>query len=188
MRVSKEMKKKMLVKQTINAMTKQIQKLEEQKQKYIEAGKEAKMRGLTEQYNLALSGLRMTIMQQKKVCEMKLNFEITSQIKDMSKMTAEFLRGMGSLSKDMLKLTKDSNFQKVSKQFAEAMMSIEMQTEQMEIFMDDTQAAFTSAYGGSEQDKKEIDALMNNTATGDGSDLEQEIEKELEALKRKMAD
>ena len=52
----------------------------------------------------------------------------------------------------------------------------------------DTQAAFTSAYGGSEQDKKEIDALMNNTATGDGSDLEQEIEKELEALKRKMAD
>ncbi len=57
-RPSKEMKKKMLIKQTINAMNKQIQKLEEQKQVYINAGKQAKQRGLTEQYNLALSGLK----------------------------------------------------------------------------------------------------------------------------------
>ena len=101
----KEIQKKMLIKQTINSMNKQIQKLEEQKKSYIEAGKQAKQQGLSAQYNLALSGLRMTIAQQRRVYEMKLNFEITSQMKDMSKMTVEFLDGMSSLSKDMMKLT-----------------------------------------------------------------------------------
>ena len=46
----KEIQKKMLIKQTINAMNKQIQKLEEQKKTYIEAGKKAKQQGLSAQY------------------------------------------------------------------------------------------------------------------------------------------
>lgn len=123
----KEIKKKMLIKQTINNMNKQIQKLEAQKQVYIDAGKQAKQKGLTAQYNLALAGLKTTIMQQKRVYEMKLNFEITSQMKDMSAMTADFLQGMGSLSKDMMKLTKEKDFLKVEKQFNEAMVSVELQ-------------------------------------------------------------
>ena len=57
----KEIKKKMLIKQTINNMNKQIQKLEAQKQVYIDAGKQAKQKGLTAQYNLALAGLKTTI-------------------------------------------------------------------------------------------------------------------------------
>ena len=78
----KEMEKRMLIKRTVNAMEKQIQKLEEQKRVYLEAGKQAKQKGLTAQYNLAVAGLRMTIAQQRRVYEMKLNFEITSQMKD----------------------------------------------------------------------------------------------------------
>ena len=83
----KEIEKKVLIKKTINEMNKQIQKLEEQKNAYIESGKQAKQRGLTAQYNLALAGLKMTITQQRRVYEMKLNFEITSQMKDMSAKT-----------------------------------------------------------------------------------------------------
>ena len=66
----KEIKKKMLIKQTINSMNKQIQKLEEQKKVYIDAGRQAKEQGLSAQYNLAMSGLKMTIAQQKRVYEM----------------------------------------------------------------------------------------------------------------------
>jgi len=183
----KEIQKRMLVKQTINAMNKQIQKLEEQKQVYIEAGKQAKQRGLTAQYNLAVSGLRMTIAQQKRVYEMKLNFEITSQMKDMSVMTAEFLKGMGSLSTDMMKLTKEKDFLKVQKQFTEAMMGVEIQTANMESFMDDTQSAFSSAYSGTEEDKKEIESLISSEADVSES-TEDLIEKELAELKKKMAE
>ena len=181
----KEIKKKMLIKQTITSMNKQIQKLEEQKKVYIDAGKQAKQKGLTAQYNLALSGLRMTIAQQKRVYEMKLNFEITSQMKDMSKMTAEFLQGMGSLSKDMMKLTKEKDFLKVEKQFNEAMTSVELQTEHMENFMDETESAFSSSYSGTAEDNQELEKLMTNEASADNM-TEAMIEKELEELKKKM--
>lgn len=181
----KEIEKKMLIKKTINTMNKQIQKLEEQKKVYVEAGKQAKQKGLTAQYNLALSGLRMTIAQQKRVYEMKLNFEITSQMKDMSAMTSEFLKGMGVLSKDMMKLTKEKDFLKVEKQFSEAMTSVELQTEQMENFMDETEAAFSTSYTGSESENAELDNLFGNEAATDNL-TEQMIDKELEELKKKM--
>ena len=181
----KEIKKKMLINKTITSMNKQIQKLEEQKKVYIDAGKQAKQKGLTAQYNLALSGLRMTIAQQKRVYEMKLNFEITSQMKDMSAMTTEFLKGMGTLSKDMMKLTKEKDFLKVQKQFNEAMMGVEMQTEQMEAFMDETQSTFSSSYMGTDSENKELEGLIGNEAVSDNM-TEQMIEKELEELKKKM--
>lgn len=181
----KDIEKRMLINKTIKAMEKQIQKLEEQKKVYIEAGKQAKQKGLNAQYNLALSGLKMTISQQRRVYEMKLNFEITSQMRDMSQMTTEFLQGMGTLSKDMLKLTKEKDFIKVQKQFTEAMASVEIQTERMESFMDDTEAAFSSSYSGSAEENAELEGLMTNEAVADNS-TEDMIEKELEELKKKM--
>lgn len=114
------------------------------------------------------------------------NFEITSQMKDMSAMTSEFLQGMGSLSKDMMKLTKEKDFLKVEKQFTEAMTGVEMQAEQIEQFMDETESAFSSGYLGTESDNKELEGLIGNEAVTDNM-TEQMIEKELEELKKKMS-
>ncbi len=183
----KEIKKKMLIKKTINTMNKQIQQLEEQKDKYIKAGKEAKQKGLTAQYNLAVSGLKMTLAQQKRVYEMKLNFEITSQMKDVSMMTSEFLKGMGSLSKDMVKLTKEKDFVKVQKQFNEAMVNVETRTEEMEMFLDETQSSFDSATPLSAEDGKEIESMISSEVKVDES-TDDMIEKELELLKKRMAE
>ena len=183
----KEIQKRMLIKKTIAEMDKQIQKLEAQKRTYIEAGKLAKQRGLTAQYNLALAGLRMTISQQRRVYEMKLSFEITSQMRDMSQMTSEFLEGMGALSKDMLKLTKEKDFLKVQKQFTEAMVSAEIQTEHIEQFMDQTQSLFTSGNPLSAEDNKQFEDLMA-TEAGPDEATESEIDKELEELKKKMTE
>ncbi len=184
MSANKEIEKRMLIKRTISAMEKQIQRLENQKRTYIEAGKQAKQKGLTAQYNLALSGLRMTISQQRRVYEMKLNFEITSQMKDMAKMTTDFLSGMSSLSKDMMKLTKESEFNKVQKQFSEAMVGMEVQTERMEDFLEETQSSFSSNLTN-EEERNELDEMMNNEAAI-GTGVDGEIEKELEELKKKM--
>ena len=100
----KEIEKKMLVKRTINTMNKQINALEEQKKVFVEKAKTAKKNGLEAQYNLALTGYKMTLLQQKRAQEMLLNFEITSQMKDMTMMTKEFLGGMSVLSKEMARL------------------------------------------------------------------------------------
>lgn len=183
----KEIEKKMLIKKTINSMNKQIEKLEAQKQVYINAGKEAKQRGLQSQYELALSGLKMTIMQQKKVCEMKLNFEITSQMKDMTLMTSEFLKGMGTLSKDMMKLTKEKEFLKVEKQFHEAVTNVEEQSTRMELFMESTNETFAEQSNNSIGDVSELEALMENEASDEETDVISDIDRELEELKKKMA-
>lgn len=187
--MQREMKQKMLIRQTINEMNRQINKLEEQKESYVKKGAEAKKKGLTDQYNLAVNALRMTLTQQKRVEQMKLNFEITSQMKDMASMTADFLKGMASISKDMYKTTKEVNFKKVQTAFGDAMMGMEMQTAAMENFMDQTQSAFAGVADGqgSADTKKEVEGLINNVAAGGAADDTQAaIERDLKTLIERM--
>lgn len=186
----KEMKKKMLIRKTIASMDKQIKKLKEQKTVYINAAKLAKRKGLTAQFNLALTGLKMTMAQQKRVYEMKLNFEITAQMKDMAGMTTEFLGGMSTLSKEMMRLTKEKDFLKVQEQFNEAMASAENQTEMLQDFMDESSSAFASGVPVSEDNDSEIEnmiASLTGSEESGGDDMDAQIEKELEALKKKLS-
>ena len=65
------------------------------------------------------------------------------------------------------------------------MTEVEMQTEQIEQFMDETESSFSSSYSGTENEKKELDELIGNEAVSDNI-TEQMIEKELEDLKKRM--
>ena len=182
----KEIEKKMLVKRTINTMNKQINALEEQKKVFVEKAKTAKKNGLEAQYNLALTGYKMTLLQQKRAQDMLLNFEITSQMKDMTMMTKEFLGGMSVLSKEMARLADEKEFIKVQKQFELAMGNAERQAEQMDMFMETSQDTFKSAQGSTDSiDDKEIKEMIDRQAGLDefGDDA---IDKELEELQKKM--
>ena len=185
-RQEKEIEKKMLVKRTINTMNKQINALEEQKKVFVEKAKTAKKNGLEAQYNLALTGYKMTLLQQKRAQEMLLNFEITSQMKDMTMMTKEFLGGMSVLSKEMARLADEKEFIKVQKQFELAMGNAERQAEQMDMFMETSQDTFKSAQGSTDSiDDKEIKEMIDRQAGLDefGDDA---IDTELEELQKKM--
>ena len=182
----KEIEKRMLAKKTVATMNRHIAKLEEQKKVYIEAAKRAVRQGLKAQYDLALSGLKMTMSQQKKAQEMLLNFEITSQMKDMSVMTTEFLRGMGSLSKEMVKLTDEKQFEKVQKEFEKAMAGSEQQTFRMEMFLEQNQSTFASAAGTPDSiSDAELERLITEQVSNDeiGSDI---IDKELDEIRKKL--
>lgn len=164
-------------------MTKQIEKLEEQKEIYIEKGKEAKEKGLPNQYNLALSGLKMTIKQIHRMEELKLNFEITSQMRDMSQMTVNFLKGMGTLSRDMSKLTNEKTFLKVQGEFTDAMKGVEKQMDDMDEFMAQTQTTFSKNSEMTPEENAKAEAMMKDAS---GGELDDEIEKEFEELKKLM--
>ncbi len=182
----KEIEKKMLVKRTINAMNKQINTLEEQKKAMIEKAKTAKKNGLEAQYNLALTGYKMTLLQQRRAQEMLLNFEITSQMKDMTMMTKEFLGGMSVLSKEMAKLADEKEFIEVQKQFEVAMGKAEHQAEQMDMFMETSQDSFRSASGSTDSiDDTEIKDLIDKQV-GLDTDSDDAIEKELASLRKKL--
>ena len=178
----------MIVKRTINSMNKQINRLEEQKQVFIDAAKRAKEKNLEPQFNLALSGYRMTVQQQKRAQEMLLNFEITAQMRDVTMMTTEFLRSMSVISKEMSKLADAKEFEKIQAQFEEAITAVETQTEQIDSFMELSQESFNQA--GKAKDGKDITAddfekYINEQASKDNLSSE-DIDKEIEALKKKI--
>ncbi len=186
---NKQIKHKMLINSTIKEMEKQIAKLEENKKKFIEMGREAFSKGLTSQGEAAINAIKMTIAQLRRVQEMKLNFEITAQMKDVSAMTVDFLKGMSTLSKDMCKLTSEKQFKEVEKQFAKAMTGAKEQSEHMDEFMQNTKTTFGEHTENSFTDDSSIEALVkggelvNDTPAGDVDSM---IEKELEELRKKM--
>ena len=184
----KEIEQKMLVKRTINSMNKQIARLEEQKKVFVEAAKTAKEKGLEPQFNLALSGYKMTVQQQKRAQEMMLNFEITAQMRDVTMMTTEFLRSMSSISKEMTKLADAKEFEKIQAQFEEAITAVETQTEQMDTFMEMSQESFSQA--GKAKDGKDISSedfekyIMEQAAKDETASAD--IDKKIEALRKKI--
>ena len=184
----KEIEKKMLVKRTINTMNKQINRLEEQKKVFIEAAKKAKLQDLDAQFNLALSGYKMTVQQQRRAQEMLLNFEITAQMKDVTMMTSEFLRGMSDISKEMTKLADAKEFAKIQAQFEEAMVAVETQTDQMDNFMEMSQETFYNAgkdKKGAEMTDSEFAKFIEEQASLDSLSSES-IDKEMEELRKKI--
>ncbi len=183
----KELEKKMLIKRTINTMNKQINRLEDQKQVFIEAAKKAKEKDLEAQYNLALSGYKMTVQQQRRAQEMLLNFEITAQMKDVTMMTSDFLRGMSEISKEMTKLADAKEFAKIQAQFEQAMVAVETQTDQMDNFMEMSQETFYNA--GRDKSGKMTDAEFEKfieEQAGLDTLSDDKINSEIEELKKKI--
>ena len=187
-KAEKEFDKKMVVKKTINSMNKQISTLEEQKNIFVEKAKEAKKKGLEAQYNLALSGYRMTYAQQKKAQEMLLNFEITSQMKDMTMMTSEFLKGMSLLSREMSKLADSKQFAKVQKEFEIAMNSVEEQSSQMEVFLESAETTFDAAASSEKQNisDEDFEKMIDEESAQDIGGTDAELDRQMEELKKKI--
>lgn len=185
----KEMEKRMLVKKTMRNIEKYITQLQMQKNKSIEAAKQAKLQGSPQQYSLAVSGLKTALAQEKKAKEMLLNFQLTLQMRDLSKMTGEFLNGMSVISKEMKELTDDMNFAKVQKQFEAAMMGVEETTDNIDAMLDTTNDSFTAISNASINiDDAEIDALIGNSATDSEKALDSDIDKKLEDLSKSLSD
>lgn len=189
-KAEKEFDKKMAIKKTINEMNKQIEKLEKSEQYFLDVAKKAKEQNLPSQLTLAINALKSTIAQKKKVQEMLLNFQIMTQTKDMLLTTSEFLKGMGSLSKDMAKLCNDKEFAKVSVQFEQAMMATEAQTERVETFLENSKDSFqnlTKIEDGGKVKDEDIYAILD-AQTGAESTGSEELDEIGKKLKEKLGE
>ena len=142
-KAEKKLEQKLAIKKTLNSLNKQVNELENTKKSAIEKARVAKENGLTAEYNLALSLYRASVTQQKRAREMLLNFEITTQMKDMASLTKEFLKGLSVLSNEMVKLTNNKDFLKVQQQFEKAITGVETQAQQLDVMMDESEQKFT---------------------------------------------
>ena len=177
----KELEKRMAFKKTVNELNKQINKLTDAERTYLNIARKAKENNLSNQYSLAISGLRSTVAQKKRVQEMLLNFEIMNQSKDVALMTTEFLKGMGSLSKDMMKLCDEKQYNQVLKQFNMAMLSSEKQEQQMQLFMENSKDSFENIADiqCKSDNTSEIEELIGDSLLDDNSLSLDELEKKL---------
>lgn len=186
MRTSKEIEKRILAKKTINEMNRYINGLQEQKTRYLTAAKTAKEKGLTAQLNLAINALKSVMLQEQRAQEMLLNFEITNGMKDMAAMTSGFLKGMGQISQDMIKLTHNKEFLNVQKDFEKAITGLEIRTEEIDAFLDMNQNTFENISSASKIKNDDILALIDDEKIETVDD--QEIDKEIEKIQTLLKD
>lgn len=183
-REEKRIEQRMLVKRTVSSMEKQIAKLEERKKSFVEQARKARAEGLEAQYTLALSGYRTCLVQSKRLSEMKLNFELLAQMKDMAELNKDFLRGMSALSAQMSRLVSEREFRKVQKSFDLSMQKAGRQSELMAALMSGTEAAFAESAGMTEEEKEKLGREIS--AEEDDGITDEDIEREIAELKKKL--
>lgn len=161
-KTEKEIEQKILLKKTFSKIDKHVTDLQKQQEKYIETAKEAKQSGLESQYDLALSGLQMAMSELKRAKEMKLNFELTMQMKDMTEISASFLKCMSDLSKDMSQTVNNMNFSKVQTEFNDAIKSVEYTKERMDAMLNYNNESITSVNSGQSLSKEELNVFIES--------------------------
>lgn len=183
----KEFEKKQQIRKARNDMQKQIDSLERMKADYKEKAIRAKGLGSESQLKLALSGYKMAAMQQKRIQEMLLNFDLTSQMKDMSQTTSDFLQSMSLFSRDIAKITKNSDFLKVQQEFEFAMSGVEESSERLDDMLETSTQTFDSLSTKSAGDtSKELMDIVNSGAADKENSLDADIDKELARIENSL--
>lgn len=134
----KEQERRMLVKQSMRELEKRIRKLQEQEQVYINAARVAQREGLPDQVTLAKNALKVTISERKRTYKMLLNAQVISQMKDMTKMTNEFLHAIQVISKDIAGTT-TADMSKITNDLKLAMNKVSDQTEDLSDMLESSQ-------------------------------------------------
>jgi len=158
-RATRAYQRKMTVLRTINALKKQIARLDEMRDQYLNKAKEAKLKGNVASYNVARSGLKAAIIQHKNAEVMLLNIEIAVQYKDFASLTGSFVRGIGIAGKELDKEVGKMNFKKASKLFSKGFASLGSADEGLKSLMEQTEATYAAATDDAKLDA-EIDGLI----------------------------
>ena len=182
-KAKKEFEKKMQIKKARNDMVKQIDSLEKMKADYKDKAVRAKQINSESQLKLALSGYKMAAMQQRRIQEMLLNFDLTSQMKDMSQTTSDFLQSMSMFSRDIAKITKNSDFLKVQQEFEFAMNSVEESSEKLDDMLESSTQIYDSFSTRSAGDtSKELMGIIDSEAANKENSMDADIDKELASI------
>lgn len=171
---SKRIQEQVLVAKAITAIKKQLRDLEASKKKYIAIAVVARENGIASQYNLAKNAIRIVIAQKAVVEQMLMTLQLSAQLKDMSEMTKTFADGMKTLSRSASRTSSKLKFEKVSGQVSRAVESVKTKQDDVDIFLDITQAGFARYANGTGITADEIDALIDGEIAG-GAGIDSEI-------------
>lgn len=180
----KRIEEKMLVKKAIGHIKRYIETLNEAKRRYIEEAVRAKSQGISSQYRLARSGLAMAVRQSRVAEQLLLNLELNRQTKDAGEITAEFVKGMDTLGKEITALNGRVNVSRAQKRMRTALSQSEQMQENLSGFMEESEMLFGDT-ADSAGLNRELDAMIAREANADEADTSA-IDAEIDALLSKI--
>ena len=184
-KAEKEMEARLAVRQGINELKKCDRSLEKKKTEMIAHAQEAKKQGISQQYDVAVSGLKMVMNYQKRCKAMILQIQMTESMRDLTTMSSKFVKLMGSVGKEVSKVTQSTQFTKNQLAFEKGMLSAEAAMSQLEGFLEDSGMSFESA---TEEDlDTEIRNMIDATGAAQINELDDEIERRLAETQKKRA-
>lgn len=184
-KAEKAIEAKLAIRQGINELKKSDRSLEKKKDEMIKFAQEAKKQGIMQQYNVAVSGLKMVLSYQKRCKAMMLQIQMTESMRDLTTLSSNFVKLMGNVGREVSKVTKSTNFAKNQLAFEKGMMSAEAAMDQLEGFLEDSGMAFeTDVEADIDQ---EIENMIDTTGAAEINALDDEIDRRLAENEQKRA-
>ena len=186
-RREKEIQAKIRIRKTLNSMKSQSVKLETFKKDYIDKARKAALINNKPNYNLAKQGLKLCLSKQRFLDSMIGNFEIALQMNEMNKVINQFVTGMNTISDDMKGITSSIDISKAQEAYEKALANNEGQYEALDAFLQEAEASIES-FAGNESDvsEDEIDKLINTQAVDSETDIDDEIDQKINAIRQQM--
>jgi hypothetical protein len=183
----KEIKAKMTINRTLDDLRTQSKKLNQFKAGYIEKAREALRVNHKESYQMAKTGLKLSLNKQRFLDSMIVNFEIAMQVNDMNEVIGSFVHGIDLISNQMKKITSSIDLLKAQESFEKAMINNVNQYDALNVFITSAAESMkTLEYSGQSISDSEIDQLITSQTIDLESDLDKEIEKKIVQVKEKL--
>lgn len=184
-KAEKALEARLAIRQGVNELKKCDRSLERKKEEMIRFAQEAKKQGAGQQYNVAVSGLKMVLAYQKRCRAMMLQIQMTESMRDLTAMSSRFVNLMGDVGKEVSKVTKGTRFAENQLAFQKGMLSAEAAMDQLESFLEDSGMAFET---DTEADiDREIEGMIDATGAAEVSALDEEIDRRLAENEKKRA-
>ncbi len=186
-RREKEVQTKIKIRKTLNGMKAQSAKLESFKKDYIDKARKAALINNKRNYNFAKQGLRLCLSKQRFLDSMVGNFEIALQMNEMNKVINGFVKGMNTIAEEMKGITTSIDIAKAQAAYERALENNEGQYEALDAFLKEAEESLES-FNGSEGDvsEDELDKLINNQAVDSETELDDEIDNKIDAIRKQM--
>lgn len=180
-----EIERKTRLKETMESLSKLVEKMERKKDEMLEKARAAMARGSQTSLNLAKVGLANALSTKKRAEEMLLQLDIMSSMRDITELTKGFLTVVQDTCGDIQAFSKGNNFNRVGKEMSKAFEAVNEQSEGLAQLMEaSTMSMDAMNFNFSADLQDEVDALIGGAAAAKEDAMDDEITAKIERLKR----
>ena len=185
----KELEARIKVRQNLNELKKCKTKMERKKSELIRFAQDAKRQGISQQYKMAVSGLKMIMTYQKRCDAMILQIQMTETMRDLTSMSGKFFTLMGEMGKQVAALSSNSDFMKNQAAFEKGMMASEAAMDKLESFLEDAGMDFGEMSDTDVTDDvdTEIERLIDAAGAAEIDAMDDDIDRRLAESEKKRA-